>query len=38
MITTLKNDPLCMYMLEGQKEVVFTAEFAGPSAGDGGRV
>ena len=29
MITTLKNDPLCMYMLEGQKEVVFTAEFAG---------
>jgi hypothetical protein len=29
MIATLAADPLCMYMLEGQKEVVFTAEFAG---------
>lgn len=29
MIATLQADPLCMYMLEGQKEVVFTAKFAG---------
>lgn len=29
MIDCLKNDPLCMYMLEGEKEVVYTAEFAG---------
>lgn len=29
MINTLKNDPLCMYMLEGEKEVCFTAEFGG---------
>lgn len=29
MIDTLENDPLCMYMLEGEKEQIFTAEFAG---------
>ncbi len=29
MIATLEADPLCMYMLQGEKEVVFTAEFAG---------
>ncbi len=29
MIETLKNDPLCMYTLQGQKEVIMTAEFAG---------
>jgi hypothetical protein len=29
MIDTLKNDPFCMYALEGDKEVIFTAEFAG---------
>jgi len=29
MISTLKKDPLCGYMLSGQKEVIFTAEFAG---------
>lgn len=29
MIATLEADPLCMYMLQGQKEVIFTAEFAG---------
>ena len=29
MIETLKNDRLAMYTLEGQKEVIFTAEFAG---------
>ena len=29
MIYTLEKDPLCMYMLEGQKEVILTAEFAG---------
>lgn len=29
MIETLKSDSFAMYTLEGQKEVVFTAEFAG---------
>lgn len=29
MISALENDPLAVYMLEGQKEVIFTAEFAG---------
>lgn len=29
MIATLEADPLCMYMLQGEKEVIFTAEFAG---------
>jgi len=29
MIYTLQTDKLCMYMLEGQKEVILTAEFAG---------
>jgi hypothetical protein len=29
MIKTLENDPFCMYALEGDKEVIFTAEFAG---------
>lgn len=29
MIATLEADPLCVYMLQGEKEVVFTAEFAG---------
>jgi len=29
MIATLEADPMAMYMLEGQKEVIFTAEFAG---------
>lgn len=29
MIATLESDPMIMYMLEGQKEVIFTAEFAG---------
>lgn len=29
MIETLSNDPLVMYTIEGQKEVIFTAEFAG---------
>lgn len=29
MIETLKNDPLIMFTLEGQKEVIMTAEFAG---------
>lgn len=29
MIETLQADPFCMYMLEGQKEVIMTAEFAG---------
>jgi len=29
MIYTLEKDPLCMYMLEGQKEVILTAKFAG---------
>lgn len=29
MIATLQNDPLCMYTLEGQKEVIFTAELFG---------
>ena len=29
MIETLKGDPLCLYMLEGQKEVPLVAEFAG---------
>lgn len=29
MIATLENDPLCMYTLEGEKEVILTAEFAG---------
>ena len=28
-IYTLEKDPLCMHMLEGQKEVILTAEFAG---------
>jgi len=29
MIATLEADPFAMYMLEGQKESIFTAEFAG---------
>lgn len=29
MIETLKNDPAVMYILEGEKEVIMTAEFAG---------
>lgn len=29
MISTLEADPLAMYMLQGDKELVFTAEFAG---------
>lgn len=29
MIACIQNDPLCMHMLEGEKEVVYTAEFAG---------
>jgi hypothetical protein len=29
MIAALEADPLCMYMLEGEKEVIFTARFAG---------
>lgn len=29
MIATLERDPFCMWMLEGQKEKVFTAHFAG---------
>ena len=29
MIVTLEADPLVMYMLKGEKEVIFTAEFAG---------
>ena len=29
MIATLESDPLAMYTLEGQKEVILTAEFAG---------
>lgn len=29
MINTLRNDPLVMYSLEGKKEVILTAEFAG---------
>jgi hypothetical protein len=29
MINTLKNSELCMYALEGDKEVIITAEFAG---------
>jgi len=29
MIYALQTDKLCMYMLEGQKEVILTAEFAG---------
>ena len=29
MIDTLQNDPLCMYTLEGQKEVIFVAEMFG---------
>jgi len=29
MIAALEADPLCMYMLEGDKEVIFTAEFSG---------
>jgi len=29
MIATLEKDPFAMFMLSGQKEVVFTAEFAG---------
>ncbi len=29
MIVCLESDPLAMYMLEGQKEVIFTAWFAG---------
>jgi len=28
-ITTLENDRLCMYTLQGEKEVIITAEFAG---------
>ncbi|MNW44144.1 hypothetical protein D3C74_213660 [compost metagenome] len=29
MIRTLENDPLCMFVLQGQKEVIMTMEFAG---------
>jgi hypothetical protein len=29
MIDTLRRDPFCMFVLEGQKEVIMTAEFAG---------
>lgn len=29
MIATLENDPFCMYVLEGQKEVIMTAEMFG---------
>jgi len=29
MIATLEADPVAMYMLQGEKEVIFTAEFAG---------
>lgn len=29
MINTLKNDPLCMFVLQGQKEVIMTMDFAG---------
>lgn len=29
MIKTIENDPLCMFILQGQKEVIMTAEFAG---------
>jgi len=29
MIEAIQNDPMAMYVLEGQKEVIFTAEFAG---------
>lgn len=29
MIATLESDPLCMRMLQGEKEVILTAEFAG---------
>lgn len=29
MIATLESDPLCMFTLQGQKEVILTAEFAG---------
>lgn len=28
MIKTIENDPLCMFILQGQKEVIMTAEFA----------
>lgn len=29
MIRTIENDPLCMFVLQGQKEVIMTTEFAG---------
>ncbi|MFD3271483.1 PD-(D/E)XK nuclease-like domain-containing protein [Paenibacillus dendritiformis] len=29
MIAAIGNDPLCMFILQGQKEVIMTAEFAG---------
>ncbi|MEC0211845.1 PD-(D/E)XK nuclease-like domain-containing protein [Paenibacillus ehimensis] len=29
MIETIENDPLCMFVLQGRKEVIMTAEFAG---------
>ncbi|WP_110929738.1 PD-(D/E)XK nuclease-like domain-containing protein [Paenibacillus bouchesdurhonensis] len=29
LIRTIENDPLCMFVLQGQKEVILTAEFAG---------
>ncbi|MNM25416.1 hypothetical protein D3C81_358610 [compost metagenome] len=29
LIRTIENDPLCMFVLQGQKEVIFTFEFAG---------
>ncbi|BFH16403.1 PD-(D/E)XK nuclease-like domain-containing protein [Paenibacillus melissococcoides] len=29
MISALENDPLCMFLLQGQKEVIMSAEFTG---------
>ncbi|OAB35888.1 hypothetical protein PMSD_11695 [Paenibacillus macquariensis subsp. defensor] len=29
LIKTIEEDPLCMFMLQGQKEIILTAEFAG---------
>lgn len=29
MIATLKNDPLCMFVMQGEKQAILTAEFAG---------
>lgn len=29
MIAALENDPMCMFLLQGQKEVIMSAEFAG---------